>query len=90
MRPLPVIAAFLAVTASLTHAAALTNAASADTYIEGYGNESKNYGSSPELRIDQWGGRQVLLRFPIENLPNEAVISATVRLFITDIGFHEA
>ena len=68
----------------------LTNQPLADTYSETYGSEDKNYGSAPALRIDQWGGRQAFLRFPLTNLPKDKrVLSATLRLSIAEVGFNE-
>jgi hypothetical protein len=67
-----------------------TNGPAADTYFETYGNEDKNFGRDPILRIDQWGGRQAFLRFPINNIPRDKrLLGATLRLFITDIGLNE-
>ena len=64
---------------------------SADTYFEAYGSEKKNFGTDPILRMDQWGGRQVFLRFPLTELTaTRRILSAKLRLFITDVGFNEA
>jgi len=72
-------------------AAVLTNVAVADTYFETYGSESKNFGAEPRLRMDQWGGRQVFLRFSLTNLPaGQRIERARLRLFATDVGFNEA
>lgn len=71
-------------------AATLTIAPTADTYIEPYGSETKNHGAEPQLRLDQWCGRQVLLRFPLSDVPpGKRIIRATVRLFITNVGFND-
>lgn len=72
-------------------AAVLTNPALADTYFETYGSEAKNFGTEPRLRMDQWGGRQVFLRFALTNLPaGQRIERAQLRLFITEVGFNEA
>ncbi len=68
----------------------ITNAPLADTYFEPYGSEDKNFRSAPCLKIDQWEGRQTFLRFSLTNLPpGQRLLSATLRLYITEIGFHE-
>ncbi|MBM4046913.1 MAG: DNRLRE domain-containing protein, partial [Planctomycetes bacterium] len=70
---------------------AVVLAPAADTYIEPYGAEAKNHGANPQLRIDQYGLRQALLRFPLNDLPaGKRIVSAKLRLFVTDIGFNEA
>src|SRR5512140_693795 len=72
-------------------AVTLTNSPSADTYSEAYGSENKNFGSALLLRMDQWGGRQVFLRFPLEIVPSgQSVAEAKLRLYVTEIGFAEA
>ncbi len=72
-------------------AATLTNTPIVDTYFEGYGSENKNFGAEPVLRVDQWGGRQVFLRFALTNLPpGRRILQAGVRLFVTELGFNEA
>lgn len=71
-------------------AATLAIAPSADTYIETYGSQTKNFGDAPQLRIDQWEGRKVLLRFPLTDVPQgKRVLRAVVRLYVTDVGFNE-
>jgi hypothetical protein len=68
----------------------LSIAPSADTYFEAYGSEKRNFGSEPVLRMDQWGGRQVFLRFPLTEFTAEKrIIRATVRLYIVEVGFNE-
>ena len=68
----------------------LSIAPSADTYFEAYGSEKKNYGTDPILRMDQWGGRQVFLRFPLTELTTtRRILGAKLRLFITQVGFNE-
>jgi hypothetical protein len=72
-------------------AATFTNAPSADTYFEAYGSEDTNFGTSPVLRIDQWGGRQIFLHFPLTKAASGARISsATLRLNIIETGLNEA
>jgi hypothetical protein len=68
----------------------LSIAPTADTYFEAYGSEKKNFGSEPVLRMDQWDGRQVFLRFPLTALDaKKRIVRATVRLYIVEIGFNE-
>jgi len=80
----------LATTVFTASAVTLTNQPLADTYSETYGSEDKNYGSTPTLRMDQWGGRQAFLRFPLGKVPmGKRVLSARLRLSITEVGFNE-
>src|ERR1043165_5863491 len=64
--------------------------ASAESYFETYGSEKKNFGAEPVLRMDQWGGRQVFLRFQLSDLPRKKrLLSAVVKLYIVEVGFNE-
>ena len=72
------------------HAAVFNIAPSADTYFETYGSETKNFGTEPILRMDQWGGRQVFIRFPLTDLPpQKQILKAKLRLYIIETGFNE-
>lgn len=65
--------------------------ANADTYFETYGSEDRNFGSEPQLRMDQWGGRQIFLRFSLTTLPTHVrILRAKLRLFVREIGWNEA
>lgn len=85
------LAAALLASPLLAHAASHHLTPTADTYFEAYGSEKKNFGTEPVLRIDQWEGRQVFLKFSLKELPASQFVSrATLRLFITEVGFNEA
>lgn len=83
----------------LCHSLALENLAAAavvslqpvaDTYFETYGSDTKNFGSEPVLRMDQWHGRQVFLRFPLSGVPQTNLLSrATLKLRILQVGANE-
>lgn len=81
----------LVASAVVTSGATLTGWPVADTYFETYGSENRNFGGESQLRLDQWGGRQVFLQFSLTNLPADRPIQrARLRLFVTDLGFNEA
>lgn len=84
------LVAFLGL-ASAGRTASVINVPLADTYFEAYGSEQTNFGHSPVLRVDQWGGRQAFLRFDIRNVPLTNLLTrVTLRLFVTEVGFNEA
>ena len=71
-------------------AATFNIVASADSYFETYGSEKKNFGSQPVLRMDQWGGRQIFMRFDLSPLPRQQhLLSAKLKLYIVEVGFNE-
>ncbi|HTL17522.1 MAG TPA: DNRLRE domain-containing protein, partial [Patescibacteria group bacterium] len=87
---LSLVFAFVLTWKLAVQAATFNIAPSADTYFEAYGSENKNFGAEPVLRMDQWGGRQIFLRFPLQELPRQnQIASAVVRLYIVDTGFNE-
>src|SRR5262245_60408417 len=72
------------------HSASVINVPVADTYFESYGSEKTNFGNSSTLRLDQWGGRLVFLRFDISNIPLTNIVRrATLRMHLTEVGFNE-
>jgi len=69
----------------------LTVTASADTYLEAYGSEDRNYGQAPTLRVDQWLGRLALLRFSLNGIPRERrLLSARLELHVLEATPSEA
>jgi heparin/heparan-sulfate lyase len=85
------LATALTIAAGQLHAGNISIAPAADTYLEAYDSETKNFGSAPTLRADEWGGRKVLLRFPVDKIDaGKWIERATLRLFIKDVGFNEA
>ncbi len=93
MRPLLSIFAALFASLSVAYTSetlTITNLPVADTYFETYGSEDKNFGTATILRMDQWEGRQIFLRFPVANVPgDQRLLRAVLRLHIADMGFNE-